>query len=204
MPKSIPTLGDSNWGTPLNAHISQLQNPTNGGINSFEQFSGRPTTLTADDAGKTYLYTQTGNLHQWTGTIWKVLNESVINVKDYGAVGDFNPETGTGTNDTAAIQPLLERAIGGNSNKSIFFPQGSYGVNLVFRFETPSILGKGNSSTKISSYTNDGNAFTYTRNYNWVPREVKQPRSKERGIVKLQIPQISLVSQFCGFACNLN
>jgi hypothetical protein len=34
--------------------------------------------------------------------------------------------------------------------------------------------------------------------------KVKQPRSKERGIVKLQIPQISLVSQFCGFACNLN
>jgi hypothetical protein len=33
---------------------------------------------------------------------------------------------------------------------------------------------------------------------------VKEPRSKERGIVKLQIPQISLVSQFCGFACSLN
>ena len=68
MPKSIPQLGDANWGTPLNAHLSQLQNPTNGGINTFEQFSQRPTNLTTDDAGKTYLYTQTGNLHQWTGT----------------------------------------------------------------------------------------------------------------------------------------
>jgi hypothetical protein len=81
MPKQIPTIGDPNWGTPLNAHLSQLQNPTNGGINSFEQFVQRPTTLTTDDTGKTYLYSQTGNIHQWTGTTWKVLNESVINVK---------------------------------------------------------------------------------------------------------------------------
>jgi hypothetical protein len=96
MPKSIPQLGDSNWGTPLNAHISQLQNPANGGINSFDQFSGRPTkklsnpsvNLDLDDTGLSYLYTQTGNIHQWNGTTWKVLNESVINVKDYGAVGD--------------------------------------------------------------------------------------------------------------------
>jgi hypothetical protein len=78
MPKSIPQLGDSNWGTPLNAHISQLQNPSNGVINSFDQFSQRTAlALTADDAGRTYLYTQTGNLHQWNGTTWKVLNESV-------------------------------------------------------------------------------------------------------------------------------
>jgi hypothetical protein len=65
--KSIPTIGDPNWGTPLNAHLSQLQNQTNGGINTFEQFSGRPNNLTADDIGKTYLYTQTGNLHQQYG-----------------------------------------------------------------------------------------------------------------------------------------
>jgi hypothetical protein len=76
MPKSIPTSGTLNWSTPLNDHISQLQDPTNGAINSFTQFSGRPTNLTANDVGKTYLYTQTGNIHQWTGSTWKVLNET--------------------------------------------------------------------------------------------------------------------------------
>jgi hypothetical protein len=114
MPKSIPQLGDSNWGTPLNAHLAQLQNPANGAINSFEQFSQRPTNLTADDAGKTYLYTQTGNIHQWTGTTWKVLNESVINVKDYGAVGDGL------TDDTLAIRLAITKG------SRVYIPAGTY------------------------------------------------------------------------------
>jgi Pectate lyase superfamily protein len=116
MPKSIPALGDPNWGTPLNNHLSQLQNPNTGGINSFEQFSGRPTTLTLDDIGKTYIYTQTGNLHQWNGTTWKVLNESFINVKDYGGVGDGV------TDDTVAIQFCLDNFVG----KMIFLPTGVF------------------------------------------------------------------------------
>jgi Pectate lyase superfamily protein len=138
--KSIPQLGDSNWGTPLNAHLAQLQNPTNGGINTFEQFSGRLTNLTADDTGKTYLYTQTGNLHQWTGTTWKVLNESVINVKDYGAIGDGVVD------DTVAVQNVI------NKRGAIFIPAG--------RYLTTSTLFAASSDTSSTKIYGDGRGKT--------------------------------------------
>jgi hypothetical protein len=124
MPKSLPQLGDSNWGTPLNNHLAQLQNPTTGGVNSFDIFSDRPlaSTLTNDDKGKTYLYTQTGNIHQWTGTTWKVLNESIINVKDYGAVGDGVVD------DTVAIQTSINQITLFKNTTNINIPQGQYKV----------------------------------------------------------------------------
>ena len=66
---NLPTLGQANWGETLNNFLTQsLDNTNGGGINKFDTFSLRPTTLGADDKGKTYLYTQTGNFHQWTGT----------------------------------------------------------------------------------------------------------------------------------------
>jgi hypothetical protein len=126
--KQLPQLNDSNWGTPLNNYLTQLTDNLNGGgINKFEQYSQRPTkklsnpnaNLDLDDAGLTYLYTQTGNIHQWNGTVWKVLNESVINVKDYGAVGDGV------TDDTAEVQALLDKCSPTN-NKPIFFGEGTF------------------------------------------------------------------------------
>jgi Pectate lyase superfamily protein len=145
--KSIPTIGDPNWGTPLNNHLSQLQNPTNGGINSFEQFSQRPTTLTADDAGKTYIYTQTGNLHQWTGTTWKVLNESVINVKDYGAVGDGIVD------DTAAVQTAVDLVVSGKIKKLVFSSDKykcnfNFGAKIGATVGTTEWIGLGDDSEK--------------------------------------------------------
>jgi Pectate lyase superfamily protein len=173
MPKQIPTIGDPNWGTPLNAHLSQLQNPTTGGINSFEQFSGRPTNLTADDVGKTYLYTQTGNIHQWTGSVWKVLNESVINVKDYGAVGDGVVD------DTTAVQALIDKC-SPTQNKPLFFSEGTFLFNIVFdigvnsnHYYIPDFVGNGRYSTKISSFTPTGFAFTFGINQTWTPFEIR-------------------------------
>jgi Pectate lyase superfamily protein len=131
--KTLPQVNDLNWGAPLNAHIGQLQSSVDGGINKFEQFSQRPTNLTADDQGKTYLYTQTGNIHQWTGATWKVLNESVINVKDYGAVGDGVVD------DTGAIQAGIDYAAAltftTNKNK-VFVPQGKYKITTTLNLTT--------------------------------------------------------------------
>jgi Pectate lyase superfamily protein len=159
--KSIPQIGDSNWGTPLNNHLSQLQNPTTGGINTFDQFSQRPTNLTADDQGKTYLYNQTGNLHQWTGAIWKVLNESVINVKDYGAIGDGVVD------DTVVIQTLIDyysiyHKYGGSQYESVtlFFPQGNYQitntltVDIIAKALQISFCGETGSNLRAVNFSN--------------------------------------------------
>lgn len=48
----------------------------------------------------------------------------VVNVKDYGAKGDYNDSTGTGTDDTVAIQA----AINACENGVLYFPEGHYKV----------------------------------------------------------------------------
>ena len=123
-----PTQDAGNWGTILNDHLSQTQNPLNGAFNSFDQFSARPTNLTLDDVGRTYLYSQTGNWHEWSGSEWKVQNKSEINVKDYGAIGDGVVD------DTAALQLSIDTAsyLSGTYNASktnnVFVPNGKYRV----------------------------------------------------------------------------
>jgi hypothetical protein len=86
------------------------------GIASFSTFANRPTTLTAGEAGKTYLFTKTGNWHRWTGSAWAV-DSDIVNVMDYGATGD-----GT-TDDTTAINAAV--ALG----RSTYFPAGTYRIN---------------------------------------------------------------------------
>jgi hypothetical protein len=133
--KSIPTLGDSNWGTPLNNHLSQLLNPSTGGINLFDKFLDRPlaSALTLDDTGKTYLYTQTGNIHQWNGTVWKILNESVINIKDYGAVGDGVVD------DTVSIKSAITLAK--TLIKPLFIPAGNFLVSSTLEVSAIEVYG---------------------------------------------------------------
>jgi hypothetical protein len=75
MPKSIPTLSQQNWGQPLNDHLSQLNDPTSGGINKWTTAS-RPASLTTNDAGKTGINTDTGDTERWTGSTWEYLNET--------------------------------------------------------------------------------------------------------------------------------
>lgn len=53
----------------------------------------------------------------------------VFNVKDFGAVGDWNPSTQTGTDDRAAIQNARV-ACSGNNGGILYFPPGSYGASL--------------------------------------------------------------------------
>jgi hypothetical protein len=160
MPKSIPTLGLANWGQPLNEHLSQLNDSTNGGINKFDSFSQRPTTLTANDIGKTYLYTQTGNIHQWDGTNWKVLNESHINVKDFGAIGDGVAD------DTQSFKNAITFAI--TKLQPVFAPAGSYLITDTLTLANGtyygvSLTGEGIETTKIISTLSGTNPVVYIK-----------------------------------------
>jgi Pectate lyase superfamily protein len=152
MPKSIPTLGSANWGQPLNDHLSQLNDPTNGGINKFDTFSARPTNLTTNDTGKTYLYTQTGNIHQWMGSTWKVLNESHVNVKDFGALGDGAAD------DKIAFQSAIDFAEL-NDGGTVFIPAGNYKISggVIVKPKT-NLQGSGCSTTNIL-HTDDNTLF---------------------------------------------
>jgi hypothetical protein len=57
-------------------------------VKSFNHFLQRPVGLNAADSGKKYLFTLTGNFHLWNGNKWEVMNETLVNVKDYGIIGD--------------------------------------------------------------------------------------------------------------------
>ncbi len=166
-----PTQDAGNWGIILNDHLSQTKNPVNGAFNSFDQFAQRPTNLTADDAGKTYLYTQTGNWHEWSGTEWKVQNKSEINVKDYGAIGDGVAD------DTVAVQNLiyglspLDSTL--HAGHALFFPEGIYLLNITTSENTSNIRGAGNSATFLKSFTPNGYAVVIGINDAWKKLQIE-------------------------------
>ena len=58
-----------------------------------------------------------------------------ISVADYGAVGDFDPTTGTGTDDRVAIQAALTYATS-LSNCEVIFPGGSYYLGTGYNVST--------------------------------------------------------------------
>ncbi len=131
----LPITGsDANtWSDILNRNITQTNSALNGAFKSFDQFSARPTNLTVDDVGRTYLYTQTGNWHEWSGTEWKVQNKSEINVKDYGAVGD-----GVADDSTAFFKALQLIGSGGtvvNLGGSVFIPKGKYRITQTIKLD---------------------------------------------------------------------
>jgi Pectate lyase superfamily protein len=103
----------------------------------FNQFGQRPSNLTPADAGKLYFYSQTGNFHQWSGTVWNILINTSINVKDYGAVGNGVSD------DTIAIQAAINANSGANT-KAINFPVGIYLVsNTILVYSSTRLLGEG-------------------------------------------------------------
>lgn len=155
--KRIPNPNaDANaWGTILNEHLAQTHRPADGGLNKFDFFSQRPTNLTADDQGKGFLFTQTGNWHEWTGTTWKVLHATKLNVLDYGAIADGV------TNNTVIVQNIIDANVG--KRYCLYFPAATntyvFDTKIIFNnrinssspFIPFSILGDGAEVSKLEA-----------------------------------------------------
>lgn len=83
--------------------------------------SARPSASSAN-IGYLYFATDTKALYRSNGTTWDVwsINSAVINVKDYGVVGDGV------TNDGPALNTLIGTL---SNDATLFFPTGTYLIN---------------------------------------------------------------------------
>lgn len=78
-----------------------------------------------------------------TKATFSMTDGQVINVVDYGAVGDGNETTGTGTDNAVAIQAALD-AVSDTYGGAVYFPKGIYGTTKGFTVKARTvILGDG-------------------------------------------------------------
>lgn len=81
------------------------------------------------------------------GGRWKIIQPLVMSLRQWGAVGDFNTQTETGTDDSAALQAALNWWAG-DSGRTLEIPQGNYRINAAVRCSTAEtrlgkLIGKG-------------------------------------------------------------
>jgi hypothetical protein len=85
----------------------------------------------------------------------------VVNVKDFGAIGNFNPNTQSGSDDTAAFNAAIAIANASENGKAIYIPQGNYKItsDLTTITKTTSFLGESQESTNL--FFKNCNGFSY-------------------------------------------
>lgn len=123
--------------------------------------------VTSPEAGLTWCFdVDTNSLQRWDGSAWEIISTSreVVNVKDYGAVGDGS------TDDAAAIQLAFDAAFGtiaspngtanAELNKEVYFPPGIYKVStpiLMKYTKGGRVMGAGRFVTQI--FNSNGEVF---------------------------------------------
>jgi len=93
-----------------------------------------------------------------TKATYSMISGSVVNVLDFGAVGDYNRDTDTGTDSTSAIQAAISYAQNqpaGTGKNIVYFPEGSYKVTGTLSIGNVSLEGVG-SYASVINYTGSG------------------------------------------------
>jgi hypothetical protein len=90
-----------------------------------------------------------------TKVSFSMIEGALINVLDYGAVGDWNGTTGT--DNTAAIQAAIDKANTYTDGATVFFPPGNYKVTstLTIFADRTGLLGNGAIIT-LTGHNTDG------------------------------------------------
>lgn len=98
-----------------------------------------------------------------TKASFSLINGAVINVLDYGAVGDYNEGSGTGTDNTAAFQAAIDAANALPKNGAVYIPTGWYKITAALNVPYGvSIYGDGATASLIYADDCDGlNFVTY-------------------------------------------
>lgn len=110
-------LYNANNGDKLNSAILGTFTTTNGKISNFKPYHTFQAVDYNDFANTKFVTNSTNTLRTLAERF-----ENVINVKEFGAVGDGV------TDDTSAISAAMEKA---NSGDVVFFPNGTYKVSTI-------------------------------------------------------------------------
>jgi len=97
-----------------------------------------------------------------TKVSYSMITGSVINVKDYGAKGDYNEDTSAGTDDTLAIQAAINAVAArvGYNKGSVYLPYGSYKITTALQVPYGvSIFGEGGTASVIFALNCNGLQF---------------------------------------------
>lgn len=90
-----------------------------------------------------------------TKATYSMISGAVVNVLDFGAVGDYNRTSGAGTDSTAAILAALSYAQNqpaGTGRGIVYFPEGNYKVTSTLSIANVSLMGAG-AQASILNYT---------------------------------------------------
>jgi Chaperone of endosialidase len=168
MPKTIPTNGQTNWGTALNDHIGQLMDPTTGGFNIVADVAERNSKFWADGsttndafANKTVYISSTGTFHAWTISTdpantryWRELSKNIASqgwIAGTGSISGYGREIrGTGTRFTS---------LGLTEGAMVLIPRASGDVKIaIVKVISDTVIDCGTGGLYMGSFANVGNA----------------------------------------------